>query len=155
MNEGVLEAARAVRPYLAEFLGSAVAADVDAELAGVLASAASGDDVESRLRAVLEAHEATTVFLDRVLDDAPDFRPPGVVSELKRRYSGFPGQSSPVPADKFRCPYGDYVWYRAEVGVPVERCPTHHCALDPALPGHSDDGHVLGYGRREVGRPVG
>jgi len=131
MDEGVLEAARAVRPYLAEFMDSAVAADVDAELARLLATAAGGEDVEGRLRAVLEADEATGVFLERVLEDAPDFRPPQVVSELTSRYSGLPGDPSPVRADKFRCPYGDYVWYRPEVGVPVRPCPTHHCALEP------------------------
>jgi hypothetical protein len=130
MDEGVLEAARAVRPYLVEFVGSAIAADVDAELAGLLASAAGGDDVEGRLRAILEAHRATSVFLVRVLDDAPNFRPPRVVSDLTSRYSGLPGQPSPVPAEKFRCPYDDYVWYQAEVGVPVGHCPTHHCALE-------------------------
>lgn len=95
MDEGVLEAARAVRPYLAEFMDSAVAAEVDAELAGLLATAAGGEDVEGRLRAVLEADEATGVFLERVLEDAPDFRPPQVVSELTSRYSGLPGIRRP------------------------------------------------------------
>jgi hypothetical protein len=132
MDEGVLEAACAVRPYLAEFVGPAVAADVDAELAGLLVSTAGGDDVEAGLRTVMQAHEATRIFLQRVLEDAPDFRPPQVVSALTKRYSGLPGQSSPVPADKFRCPYNDYVWYRPEVGVPIEHCPTHNCVLEPA-----------------------
>ena len=132
MDEGVLEAARAVRPYLAEFVGPALAADVDAELARLLAGAAGGDDVEAGLRTVMQAHEATSVFLERVLEDAPSFRPPRVVSALTKRYSGLPGQSSPVPADKFRCPYGDYVWFRPEVGIQAERCPSHHCALEPA-----------------------
>jgi hypothetical protein len=130
MDEGVWEAARAVRPYLIELLGPA-AADVDAELARLLAGEAGGEDVEQRLRAVLEAHEATTVFLDRVLADAPQFRPPRVVSAHRRRYSGLPGPSSPVPADKFGCRRGDFVWYRPEVGVPVPPCPTHRCALEP------------------------
>jgi hypothetical protein len=130
MDDGVVEAARAVRPYLVEFLGTVTARELDAELADLLARAAAGEDVEAGLRSALEAREATSVFLDRVLDDAPDFRPPRVVSELTRRYSGLPGQRSPVRADKFYCPYGDYVWYRSEVGVPVEQCPTHHCTLE-------------------------
>jgi hypothetical protein len=131
MDEGVWEAARSVRPYLVELLGPAGGAEVDAELARLLARAPGGEDVEGRLRAVLEAHEATSVFLERVLEDAPQFRPPRVVSAHRRRYSGLPGPSSPVPADKFRCPHGDFVWYRPEVGVPVEPCPTHQCALEP------------------------
>ena len=104
---------------------------MDAELAQLLAGAAGGEDVDGRLRAVLEAHEATSVFLERVLADAPAFRPPRVVSAHRRRYSSLPGPPSPVSADKYRCPHGDYVWYRPEVGVPVPPCPTHHCELEP------------------------
>src|SRR5262245_50938005 len=63
MDEAVLEAARGVRPYLAEFIGPA-AADVDAELAGLLADADAGGDVEGGLRELLEAHQATRVFLE-------------------------------------------------------------------------------------------
>jgi hypothetical protein len=132
MGEGVLEAARSARPYLLELLGPGLAAVVDAELAGLLAGEASGGDVEAGLRSALEAHEATSVFLARVLWDAPRFRPPQVVSESTRTFSALPGESLPVPADKFRCPQGDYVWYRMAVGVPVPDCPTHRRALEPA-----------------------
>ena len=75
MDEGVLEAARAVRPYLAEFMDSAVAADMDAELAGLLATAAGGQDVEDRLRAVLEADDATGVFWSEYSRMLPTFVP--------------------------------------------------------------------------------
>ena len=132
MSEGVLEAARSVRPYLVEFVGSERAGELDTDLAGLLESAAAGEDVEASLRATLEADEPTAVFLERVLGDAPRFRPPAVVSAVTRSYSGLPGQLSPVPADKFRCPHGDFVWYQMEVGVAVEQCPTHHCELEPA-----------------------
>lgn len=131
MNEGILEAARAVRPYLAEYVGVAEATRLDDELARLLAGADGGEDVEAALRASLETREATRVFLERILGDAPSFRPPRVVAALTRSYSGLPGSSSPVSADKFRCPYGDYVWYRGEVGEPAKPCPTHQCALEP------------------------
>lgn len=39
---------------------------------------------------------------------------------------------SPVAADKFCCPCGDWEWYREEVGVPIPYCPVHLCQLQPA-----------------------
>jgi hypothetical protein len=131
MDERIAEAARAIRPYLAELLGIQRAAAVDAELAGLLAQAIAGEDVEEALLAVLKADDATIVFLERVLDD-PGLRPPGVIPDVAKGYSPLPTpEPPPVAADKFCCPYGDYVWYRPEVGVPVGLCPTHRCPLEP------------------------
>jgi hypothetical protein len=131
MDERILEAARVIRPYLAGLVGIEAAAAVDAELAEILARAAAGEDVETALLTVLKADDATSVFLDRVLDD-PLLRPPGVVPEVTKGYSPLPTpEPPPVPADKFHCPYGDYVWYRPEVGVPIKHCLTHQCPLEP------------------------
>ena len=132
MDKGLREAARSVRPYLDEMLGAVLAAEVDATLARLFARAADGQDVEEPLRTVLEQHPATSVFMERVLDDAPQFRPPQVLSETTRGYSGLPGHPSPIAADKFCCPSEDFVWYQAEVGMRVPRCPTHDCLLVPA-----------------------
>jgi hypothetical protein len=133
MDEAVLEAARAVRPYLVDFVGLERAVRLDTKLAGLLAAAARGDDVESAVEAALVADEATGAFLERVRADAPLLRPPAVVSALTTRsYDSLPGQPSPVSADKFRCPHGDYVWYRMEVGLSVPQCPTHQCPLERA-----------------------
>jgi hypothetical protein len=76
VDKGLWEAARSVRPFLGEMLTDEQAANVDAELARLLERAGRGEDVEAPLRAVLEHQPATSVFLDMVLDDAPDFRPP-------------------------------------------------------------------------------
>jgi hypothetical protein len=130
MDEAVWEAARSVRPYLNELVGAA-APDVDAALAELLTHAEADEHSEYRMRIVLESREETRIFLERVCEDAPTYRPPQVLSELTTRYSGMAGDSSPVRADKFACPHGDYVWYQPEVGVPVPRCPTHG-ALEPA-----------------------
>jgi hypothetical protein len=127
MDKGLWEAACSVRRYLDEMLGPVLAADVDAQLAGLLDHAAGGQDVEEPLQALLEQHQATSVYLERVLDDAPDFRPPQVVSATTpmKGYSGLPGHDVVVVgADKFRCPCGDYVWYRMELGARIPRCPT-------------------------------
>ena len=130
MDEAVWEAARSVRPYLNELVGPD-APNVDAALAELLTDAECDEQSEYRLRMVLESHEETRIFLERVRDDAPAYRPPQVLSELTTRYSGMAGVTGPVSADKFACPRGDFVWYRPEVRVPVPRCPTHG-ALEPA-----------------------
>lgn len=127
---GLQEAARTVRPYLSDLVGP-VAGEIDAQLAGLLAAAAQGEDVGTELRALLESQEGTGAFLEAVLEDAPEYRPPQLQSSsLKTGYSGLPGDPQPVMADKYRCPkLNDYVWYRPSVGVPVPECPTCHVLL--------------------------
>ena|SRR5215813_7553597 len=131
MDQRLVEAARVIRPYLAGLLGIEAAAAVDAELGEILTRAASGEAVETALLTVLKADEATSLFLDRVLDD-PELRPPGLAPVVTKGYSPLPTPEPPsVRADRFRCPHGDYVWYRPELGVPVRSCPTHRCPLEP------------------------
>ena len=133
MDKGLWEAACSIRPYLGEMMGPELAANVDTQLALLLERAAAGGDVEEPLRAVLEEHPATSVFLDMVLDDAPYFRPPQAASHTMKGYSSLPGPNvSHAEADKFCCAAGDYVWYRIEVGVPIPRCPTHNQTVEPA-----------------------
>jgi hypothetical protein len=132
MDQAVWEAARAVRPYLDDLVGAA-ASQVDVELAEILTDNEDDERSEYLLREVLEAHEGTFIFLRRVRDDAPAYRPPQVLAESTgRRYTGPAGNPLPVPADKFACPRGDYVWYRADADEPLPLCPTHRCELKPA-----------------------
>jgi hypothetical protein len=136
MDEGVLEAARAIRWYLADLVGPA-AEEVDRQLAEALAvTAGGGEDVEVRLRSLLNSYEGTRVFLEAVLEDAPEYRPPQVRPVFQRGlgYSPLPGEQGPIDADKFCCTYADYVWYRQGVGVPIPECDTHHVALVPCKP---------------------
>jgi hypothetical protein len=123
------EAARSVRPYLHTMLAPSVAAEVDAQLAELLTATRQLE--EQDLRVVLEQHDATRAFLERVLDDAPNFRPPQAVSAAVRGYGGLPGHQAPVAADKYTCPEGDYVWYRLDVAAEVASCPTHNTSLRP------------------------
>jgi hypothetical protein len=131
MEEGVWEAARCVRPYLVEYVGAAAAAEMDATLSRLLNDGTHGEEAERRLREVLDAHEATSMFLERVLEDAPAFRPPWF-STRRKGFQDLPGDQLPVGADKFKCPNGDFVWYQLEVGSRIPPCPTHRCTLEPA-----------------------
>jgi hypothetical protein len=127
MEYGLLEAARAIRPYLAELVGPA-AASYDGQIAELLASASSGRDVTDQLRTLLNGNEATSSYVDAVLADAPRYRPPAVQPSRLRdqHYQGLPGDVGPIMhAGEYRCPQGDYVWYRPASGVAIESCPTH------------------------------
>jgi hypothetical protein len=135
MDDGVLESARAIRPYLEDLVGPG-AHELDERIAGLLAAAARGEDVSTDLWTLLESDEATSAFLEAVLADAPVYRPPAVQPDFRRRsdrtYQPLAGDVAPVMhAGKFACPRGDYVWYRPAVGVPVPSCPTHGLRLGP------------------------
>ncbi|MFE7628929.1 hypothetical protein [Kocuria sp. NPDC057446] len=106
---------------------------MDAQLARLLNSSNHDEETEKQLWKVLTAYDATREFSERVLRDAPHYRPPGVLGRKRRQKGGFqlmPGFPQPVEEDEFVCPQGnDYTWYRDEVGEVIPQCPVHHCVL--------------------------
>jgi hypothetical protein len=132
VDEGVLEAARAVRPYLTTLVGDATADDLDMRIA-VLLAAASQEDVTERLCELLNANEATAAFLEEVLADSPNFRPPDMQPQYIRPVERGPGGIERLAGDigvvlhagRYACPKGDFVWYRPAVGAAIPACPTH------------------------------
>ena len=135
-DEGVLEAARAIRPYLDRLVESAdAAAELDRQLADELGQVSDPSASARRLRILLEQHEDTAWFLDRVLADAPEHRPPyHQPGYLTRGGTASPaGDAMPIAAVRYNCPVcGDYVWYRPDVGTPVPRCETDDVLLTQA-----------------------
>jgi hypothetical protein len=130
-NEGVLEGARAIRPYLSDLVGP-TADRLDRRIAELLATAALGKNVVDALRSLLESHEATGSFVAEVLVDAPHYRPPYLQPGYLRSRGLQPlaGDVGPVlHAGKFACLHGDYVWYRPAIGTPIPPCPTHGLSL--------------------------
>jgi hypothetical protein len=135
-DEGVLEAARAIRPYLTDLVESPhAAAKLDRQLADELGQVSDPPAAARRLRILLEQHEDTAWFLGSVLADAPDYRPPhqqprylprgGIASPL--------GDAMPIAAARYNCPVcGNYVWYRPDIGTAVPRCPTDDVLLTQA-----------------------
>jgi hypothetical protein len=128
-DDGVLEAARAIRPYLGELVGPALASAIDDRIASEFNSPASLAGGVTGLRALLEEHEDTAWFLTRVLADSPLHRPPYLQQVRYRSITSPAGDPYLVTADRFVCPRGDYVWYRPEIGTPVPECPTHYLSL--------------------------
>ncbi|MFJ3922026.1 hypothetical protein [Streptomyces sp. NPDC090022] len=131
MDEGLLEAARAVRPYLNDLVGDG-AQDCDRRLAGLLARARAGQDVSAELLATLTAAPALAEWTAAVRVD-PRHRPPRVRVEAERAagdggYTPLPSPhgGSPVDAQRYVCAVdGDFVWWRIAVGVPLGHCPDH------------------------------
>ena len=87
-----------------------------------------------RLRVLLGQHEDTAWFLDKVLADAPEHRPPYHQPGYRTRGTASPaGDAMPVAAARYNCPVcGNYVWYRPDVGTPVPRCRTDDVLLTQA-----------------------
>jgi hypothetical protein len=138
MDQGILEAGRAIRPYLESLTGPR-AAELDDRIAGLLAADAAGEDVEAELRSLLLTDRATAVFVEEVLTDAPHYRPPALQPGYETPVERGPGGDAPpgsvgviAPSGKFVCPNGDYVWYRRSVGAVIPNCPTHGVGLTPA-----------------------
>ena len=130
-DPALLEAARVIRPYLTRLVGRA-ADDLDHEIAVLLASAASGQNVAPQLRSLLHRDERTADFLTEVLRDAPTYRPPDMQPGHKRwrDRTRLDGDVAPVlHSGKFECQKGDYVWYRPAVGDQIPACPTHGTRL--------------------------
>lgn len=128
-DRGVLEAARAIRPYLPDLVGPA-SDRVDREIAILLAAEGRGEDIANQMRALLDADEVTADFVAEVLDDAPHYRPPDRQPDTLRGVQRLPGDVGPVlHAGRFACPHGDYVWYRPAVSVSTPPCPTHGAGL--------------------------
>ncbi|OHV29151.1 MULTISPECIES: hypothetical protein [Pseudofrankia] len=131
-DDGVAEAARAIRPYLDELIGPRAAAGLDRQLADTLLGPADPAERTRRLRDLLDTNPTTSRFLMEVLTDPPHFRPPYQQPHYHHRTagSGSPlGDPSPATADRYTCPHGDYVWYRPDVGTPVPTCKTHQTQL--------------------------
>jgi hypothetical protein len=127
-DEQVLEAARAIRPFLAELVGSD-ADRVDRELAALLARSHDDEDgdVERLILGCLMRSPATHDWAARFLTDQGRDGAGG----RQRGYSPVGGDGEPVAAPRFACPEGDTVWYRHSVGQQPPICTTHGLALQP------------------------
>jgi hypothetical protein len=138
-DDAVIEAARAIRPYLDRLAEPpATAGELDRRLADALNDRSDRPAAAHLLRILLEEQEDTAWFLAEVLADAPHYRPPYHQPRSRRRQAGIPapaGDPGPVAAVRYTCPHDDYVWYRPEVGIPVPDCPTHHIPLTGRDPG--------------------
>jgi hypothetical protein len=131
-EQGILAAARAVRPFLPDLVGPD-SGRVDGRLADLLAAARRGENVTGPVRSVLKEHEATADFLAEILDDAPRYLPYDLRPEnlLVRNYQELPSPGpGPVDVEVYVCAQGDYTFYQLAADDLVPPCRTHGTRLN-------------------------
>lgn len=125
--EDVLEGARCIRPFLADLIEHE-AGDVDDQLAKLLVTKDQPRRKTSeRVLKVLRDRDATDKWIKQFLEIKAAQKSQSI--QLHELFSPLPGDPRGVPAARFECPNGDYVWYRPSVGTPVPHCPTHGTVL--------------------------
>ena len=122
-DEGIREAARAIRPYLNDLVGPANAESFDRRISDQLTGRGDQTAIAVRLRTIFEEQPDTAWFLSRVLADKPYYRPPYHQSSYQRGIVSPPGDPGVVHADRYACPRGDYVLV-----------PTRHRRPCPGMP---------------------
>jgi hypothetical protein len=132
MDESLLDAARTVRPYLAELLpDEQERRRLDERIAALLSAANNGQEVTAALEEALSSPGIVRMWVADVRRDPlrrpPDLRP----GRRGGTYTPMPGDIGDIDAPKYRCPEGDYIWYRRHVGRQIPRCPTHGLGLVP------------------------
>ncbi|MBW4661059.1 MAG: hypothetical protein KME15_20480 [Drouetiella hepatica Uher 2000/2452] len=125
-SEDILEAARSIRPFLAEQLEAEAAARVDLQLADLLARANAGETVDNLILELLAETDSTREWMFAFLQKQAL---PESTRESTKGFNPLPGQGSAIAAPKYVCPEGDYIWYRPRVGVEPPLCPTHNVPL--------------------------
>jgi hypothetical protein len=130
-TDRILEAGRAIRPYLSELIGTSAEAQRKVRsLDTALADALLMDDQQAgtaRVETLLTEHQATASWL---LDFAMHGRPPDLATRSDT-YLPLAGYGTVIGAPRFRCPHNDYVWFRRSAVRRIPICPTHGVQLVP------------------------
>jgi hypothetical protein len=117
----ILEAGRAVRPYLAELPERPEATDAaDDRLARALAEPEPAEAARA-VSAVFEEHPAALPWLVGFTDAR---RPADLVAAERHGLQPLPGEGKVTRAPRYRCPHDDYTWYRRSAAQSVGVCPT-------------------------------
>jgi hypothetical protein len=96
---------------------------MDRKIASLLERGESGEDIDADLTELINATPATRAWADAYLDRPVQER------RSQRSFQPLPGDATPIMAQRYVCPEGDYVWYRLSVGTQIPRCPTHNLRL--------------------------
>ena len=125
--EQILEAARSIRPYLAQLLNSEEAPKMDEQLAELLTQVPQeSTSVSQQIIKLLSSQETTREWVKKFLEDK-------LIPEIEKAYQPAlnPQPFSPISGlVKYACPHGDCDWYQRQVGEPIPTCPTHKVTLE-------------------------
>ena len=120
----VLQAAKAIRPYLAELLERPDANAMGDRLELALNASTDTAAQQAEIRRVLSVAEPTREWLRLYLEEQ---KPVAEILSIIRTYHPLPGKAGVVASPRYRCPVASchQMWYRREVGTEVPNCPIH------------------------------
>ena len=120
----VLQAAKAIRPYLAELLERPDANAMGDRLELALNATTDTAAQQAEIRRVLSVAEPTREWLRLYLEEQ---KPAAEILSIIRTYHPLPGKAGVVASPRYRCPVASchQTWYRREVGAEVPNCPIH------------------------------
>lgn len=124
--EDIVEAARVIRLYLPDLLGTE-SETVDQALADLQTRAAAGESIDNPILELLAERDATREWTRQFLSDKI---PPPVM----RSYDPLAGSPSVIDATTYVCqvPGCPRVWYRPKAGFEPPLCQEHKVPLVPA-----------------------
>lgn len=121
-SEEIVAGVQALLPRLPDLLGGE-AEDMRHELHTLLVQLQAGQKTEAQVLAVLDRQASTRQWFAEYIQSQPDeperLRPQDKLPDLP--------VASTIPL--FRCPQGDYEWFRPVLGIPIPLCPFHHVPL--------------------------
>jgi hypothetical protein len=127
-DNDIVEAGRAIRPYLKELIPEDAEA-VDQELAKYVDEPqTTGASSAKAILAILRKREPTRTWLAKMLATSESREFP---TSVTRSFEPPPGRPDAVSARKYVCPQGDMVWYRMSAGSPIPKCTKHGVTLVP------------------------
>ena len=120
----VLQAAKAIRPYLADLLELPDANTMSDRLELALNAVTDTATQQAEISRVLSLAEPTREWLRLYLEEQ---KPAAEILAIIRTYHPLPGKAGVVTSPRYRCPVAscNQTWYRREVGAEVPNCPIH------------------------------
>jgi len=120
----VLQAAQAIRPYLAELLERPDANVMGERLELALNATTDTAAQQAEIRRVLSVAEPTREWLRLYLEEQ---KPAAEILSIIRTYQPLPGKAGVVASPRYCCPVASchQTWYRRKVGAEVPHCPIH------------------------------
>jgi hypothetical protein len=124
----VLEAARAIRPYLSQLLPHADAEVADKRLELILQTSTDDAARSQEIRALLATAEPTREWLRLYLEEQ---KPAEEILKIMRTYQPLPGKSGAIASPRYRCPVASchQTWYRRDASAEIPTCPIHGVKL--------------------------
>jgi hypothetical protein len=124
----VLQAARAIRPYLSQLLPHTDAEVADKRLELILQTSTDDEARSQEILSLLSAAEPTQEWMRLYLEEQ---KPADEILKIMRTYHPLPGKSGAIASPRYRCPVASchQTWYRREASAEIPDCPIHGVKL--------------------------